>query len=239
MIDFPTNPAVDTVVTAPSGTSWKWDGTTWVLVASATTGASGASKAYVDQQDNLRVLRAGDTMTGNLTVPNALASAAQSGSVNALTRKDYVDYQVNRANWNTAWGRIGVSANYGGDIGNGGAAGTYPMIVCTASPFTEGRRVRVTYTFVYAVGTSPMDPQCSLFRGTGVGGTMIGIVPQRATATNIAMSMQITADDVMTGGNVYWTFAINSVVNIPLLIYGTNSWTNQMTVDDLGPVTKR
>jgi len=37
---------------------------------------------------------AGDTMTGNLTVPAVLVSSAQNTSSNALTRKDYVDSEV-------------------------------------------------------------------------------------------------------------------------------------------------
>jgi hypothetical protein len=40
------------------------------------------------------VTRAGDTMTGNLTVPKVLLSATQGTEVNALTRKDYVDGEV-------------------------------------------------------------------------------------------------------------------------------------------------
>lgn len=38
--------------------------------------------------------KTGDTMTGNLTAPAVLVSSAQNTSVNALTRKDYVDSQV-------------------------------------------------------------------------------------------------------------------------------------------------
>jgi len=40
------------------------------------------------------VAKAGDTMTGDLTVPAVLVSSAQNTSVNALTRKDYVDAEV-------------------------------------------------------------------------------------------------------------------------------------------------
>ena len=40
------------------------------------------------------VNKTGDTMTGNLTAPAVLVSSAQNTSVNALTRKDYVDAQV-------------------------------------------------------------------------------------------------------------------------------------------------
>ena len=40
------------------------------------------------------VKRAGDTMTGNLTVPKVLVSGAQGTEVNALTRKDYVDSAI-------------------------------------------------------------------------------------------------------------------------------------------------
>ena len=42
------------------------------------------------------VKRAGDTMTGNLTAPAVLVSSAQNTSVNALTRKDYVDTALNK-----------------------------------------------------------------------------------------------------------------------------------------------
>ncbi|WP_412704997.1 tail fiber protein [Aeromonas rivipollensis] len=40
------------------------------------------------------VAKAGDTMTGDLTVPAVLVSSAQNTSINALTRKDYVDAEV-------------------------------------------------------------------------------------------------------------------------------------------------
>jgi len=40
------------------------------------------------------VNKTGDTMTGNLTAPAVLVSSAQNTSVNALTRKDYVDAEV-------------------------------------------------------------------------------------------------------------------------------------------------
>ena len=40
------------------------------------------------------VKRAGDTMTGDLTAPKFLMSAAQSTAVNASTRKDYVDSAI-------------------------------------------------------------------------------------------------------------------------------------------------
>ena len=40
------------------------------------------------------VKRAGDTMTGNLTVPKVLVSGAQGTESNALTRKDYVDAEL-------------------------------------------------------------------------------------------------------------------------------------------------
>ena len=40
------------------------------------------------------VSKSGDTMTGNLTAPAVLVSSAQNTSVNALSRKDYVDGQV-------------------------------------------------------------------------------------------------------------------------------------------------
>ena len=40
------------------------------------------------------VKRAGDTMTGNLTVPKVLVSDAQGTEVNALTRRDYVDAEL-------------------------------------------------------------------------------------------------------------------------------------------------
>jgi len=37
MINFPTAPPVNTVVTAPNGMSWKYDGATFVLISGATT----------------------------------------------------------------------------------------------------------------------------------------------------------------------------------------------------------
>ena len=55
------------------------------------------------------VNKAGDTMTGNLTVPAVLVSSAQNTSINALTRKDYVDAAIdtkasNRVNFATGLG---------------------------------------------------------------------------------------------------------------------------------------
>jgi hypothetical protein len=53
-------------------------------------GTSGlVSKAYVDSADGLRVLKAGDTMTGALTLP-----ASNPTSDNQAARKKYVDEQV-------------------------------------------------------------------------------------------------------------------------------------------------
>ena len=55
------------------------------------------------------VNKAGDTMTGDLTAPAVLVSSAQNTSVNALTRKDYVDAAIdtkasNRVNFATGLG---------------------------------------------------------------------------------------------------------------------------------------
>lgn len=53
--------------------------------------------------------KAGDVMTGDLTVPAVLVSSAQNTSINALTRKDYVDAAIdtkasNRVNFATGLG---------------------------------------------------------------------------------------------------------------------------------------
>ncbi|EPH0679218.1 hypothetical protein NFF31_001552 [Klebsiella aerogenes] len=47
--------------------------------------------------NDVQVKKAGDTMTGNLTVPKVLVSTAQGNETNSLTRKDYVDAQVKSA----------------------------------------------------------------------------------------------------------------------------------------------
>ncbi|QJT27577.1 hypothetical protein E4185_16895 [Aeromonas media] len=60
-----------------------------------------ATGAFVYTSDNKptsadvgAVNKAGDTMTGNLTAPAVLVSSAQNTSINALTRKDYVDAAI-------------------------------------------------------------------------------------------------------------------------------------------------
>ncbi|MCY4762679.1 hypothetical protein [Klebsiella aerogenes] len=48
--------------------------------------------------NDAQVKKAGDTMTGNLTAPKVLVNSAQGSEANALTRKDYVDAEVKKAN---------------------------------------------------------------------------------------------------------------------------------------------
>ena len=73
--------------------------------------------------DVAAVSTAGDTMTGNLFAPAVLVSSAQNTSPNALTRKDYVDGQVNTRAPTThthtaAQGNADVIASSYGQIGS-------------------------------------------------------------------------------------------------------------------------
>ncbi|MGU5689079.1 tail fiber domain-containing protein [Aeromonas caviae] len=54
----------------------------------------GTSNISISATNVGAVSKTGDTMTGNLTAPAVLVSSAQDTSVNALTRKDYVDSAI-------------------------------------------------------------------------------------------------------------------------------------------------
>lgn len=58
------------------------------------TSANLSRQDHVHPSDTSRVAKAGDTMSGNLTAPAVLVSAAQDTSINALTRKDWVEALV-------------------------------------------------------------------------------------------------------------------------------------------------
>ena len=59
-LDFPNSPTTGQIFTAPSGAQWQWDGAKWAPYGTV-------SSAYV--------LKAGDTMTGNLTLAPASGAA--------------------------------------------------------------------------------------------------------------------------------------------------------------------
>ena len=46
MIDFPNSPTVGQVVSSPSGTAWRWTGSTWVLGTAASAGGARGAVAY-------------------------------------------------------------------------------------------------------------------------------------------------------------------------------------------------
>jgi hypothetical protein len=105
----------------------------------------------------------GDSMSGNLSVPAVLASAAQDGSANALTRKDYVDgnfmptagnvYDVaisggcsaesgvlSDAAWDGHYTRIGKMVIFRGIarvVNAGSGAG---LLILNGTPFTSKRQ---------------------------------------------------------------------------------------------------
>ncbi|AWH14892.1 small distal tail fiber subunit [Aeromonas phage 50AhydR13PP] len=74
--------------------------------SSTTTEPTGLTEVAINQIYTTRfkptpgdvgaVNKAGDTMTGNLTVPKVLVSGAQGTEVNTLTRKDYVDAELSK-----------------------------------------------------------------------------------------------------------------------------------------------
>ncbi|HBZ8158465.1 TPA: hypothetical protein MM329_000678 [Escherichia coli] len=95
-----------------------------VSAAQATEANSLTRKDYVDKSidalnksttelANTKVNKAGDTMTGNLTVPNVLLSAVQGTQGNSVARRDYVDTKVAIAG-STMTGKL--TANAGIDI---------------------------------------------------------------------------------------------------------------------------
>ena len=71
-----------------------------------------ARKLYVDNQDNLRVLEANDTMTGDLNMQNNVLSVSNPTNDNHLTRKAWVLGELNN--------KLGLSGgNMTGDINMG------------------------------------------------------------------------------------------------------------------------
>ncbi|NEX88872.1 hypothetical protein G4923_09165 [Aeromonas rivipollensis] len=62
-----------------------------------TNAASATRKDYVDAQDALKLNKAGDTMTGNLSTPKVLLTAAQGAEANSVTRRDFVEATVTAA----------------------------------------------------------------------------------------------------------------------------------------------
>lgn len=80
-------------------------------------------KASTTATANGKVNKAGDTMTGNLTVPKVLLSAGQGTEANALTRKDYVDGRANEKvakAGDTMTGRLTLNSGFSTvDIPNG------------------------------------------------------------------------------------------------------------------------
>lgn len=69
-----------------TGITWAYDDVANTLTPTVTV-SGGVTQSYVDTQDALRVLKAGDTMTGHLSLPTS------PGAANAV-RKDYVDTYV-------------------------------------------------------------------------------------------------------------------------------------------------
>jgi hypothetical protein len=75
MLDFPTSPALNQKFPQPAVAGvpvYTWDGEKWAVTSSASGGAGGSdvTQVYVDAQDALKVAKAGDIMTGNLSIAN-------------------------------------------------------------------------------------------------------------------------------------------------------------------------
>jgi hypothetical protein len=65
MIDFPTSPAVDTEVKAPSGMTWKWNGTYWITTAGPPlAGTESVTQDYINSFTHLKIT-AGAFITAN------------------------------------------------------------------------------------------------------------------------------------------------------------------------------
>ena len=87
MLDFPSSPTVGQKYPSPSVAgvpTYTWDGEKWSTASNGSTGG-GVTQTYVDTQDALRVAKAGDVMTGNLTL--TVTPLATNHAVN----KGYVD----------------------------------------------------------------------------------------------------------------------------------------------------
>ena len=92
--DFPASPTNGQTYSL-NGVVFTYNGYGWVQQGNS----GGVNTAYVDSQDNLRVLKAGDTMTGPLTIvaPDAQMNWQRSGDSNVA--QSY----FNRASGATAW----------------------------------------------------------------------------------------------------------------------------------------
>jgi len=111
-IDFPASPTVGQEYTS-GGMTYVYNGTGWTIKGGSTTAL--ATNAYVDAQDALKVAKAGDTMSGDLTIsktkPNVIldrpvgSPAEIFSKTGGLTR-----WRINLAN--------GL-AESGGNVGSG------------------------------------------------------------------------------------------------------------------------
>ena len=93
-IDFPASPTVGQEYTS-GGMTYVYNGTGWTIKGGSTTAL--ATNAYVDAQDALKVAKAGDTMSGNLTLSKAnpfvfmnnLFTTGNASAVRFMTNNKY------------------------------------------------------------------------------------------------------------------------------------------------------
>jgi len=73
MIEFPTNPTVGTLVAAPNGTAWRWDGTTWLLGTGTSAAGAQGKVAYAEITTSQTNISAEVVVTGSAVTFNAVA----------------------------------------------------------------------------------------------------------------------------------------------------------------------
>ena len=134
----------------------------------------------------------GGTLTGNLTAPAVLVSAAQNTSVNALTRKDYVDSAI------AAGDALQVSKT--GDTMTGNL--TVPKVLVSSA---QGAEVNALTRKDYV--DTALSEKLSLTGGTMTGGvsapTFTGaLAGNAATATKLATARQINGTNFDGSGNI-------------------------------------
>lgn len=106
-------------------------------------------QAAIAEVASEKVAKSGDTMTGNLTAPAVLVSAAQNTSANALTRKDYVDAPKSGQVIQTIFAKDAGSIA----IGASGSLANTTLAAKTITPKSTNSTIKVSVS-TYLYGTS-------------------------------------------------------------------------------------
>lgn len=108
--DFPSSPAIGQIYSS-GGVSYVWNGYGWTKQATADS----ASKSYVDTQDALRVAKAGDTMSGDLTIQKDSPTLILN-SPGAAANNQILGYRTSTLRWKTQFGNL--QSETGADAGS-------------------------------------------------------------------------------------------------------------------------